>query len=272
VATPSDAGFSLRRTAENVGRSTVKGVESFGYGSSLLWDSLYWLFMGRRRRQVVRAAPVFLQMMEIGIRAIPIVSALSLTIGVMLALQGIDTLREFGAEHQLVLGVSLGVVREFSPLITAILVAGRSGSALAARLGTMTISNEIDALRVMGVNPVRFLVVPSLVAMVIMLPILTIWSDFLALLGAGVFASAEIGSSLSVWFDGVARSLDVDDVLHGIEKSAIFAVLITIVGVVNGATVTGGAEGVGRVTTSSVVQGITAIVLTDALFIFLVTR
>ena len=164
------------------------------------------------------------------------------------------------------------MTREFAPLITGILVAGRSGSALAARLGTMTISQEIDALRVMGVNPVRFLVAPSLLAMAIMLPALVIWADIVSLLGAGLYISADLGMTMGAYVNQTLDLLGADDVLHGLEKSLIFAVLITIVGIVDGASVKGGAEGVGRVTTDAVVHGITAIVLTDMVFAFATTR
>lgn len=270
MAAPS--GSRAGRVLEGLGRRSFGAAASVGFGATLVADSLYWLFLGRRRRQPVRPAPIAAEMMEIGIRAIPIVSMLSLTIGVMLAIQGIDALEQFGAQHQVVIGVALSVTREFAPLITAILVAGRSGSALAARLGTMTISNEIDALRVMGINPVRFLVVPSLLAMLVMLPALTLWSDFLALLGAGFYVAADLGTGLPAWIDGVNRYLDADDVLHGVGKSAIFAVLVTVVAVVDGTAVRGGAEGVGRVTTRSVVHAITAIVVTDMIFAFATTR
>jgi phospholipid/cholesterol/gamma-HCH transport system permease protein len=249
-----------------------RGLEFFGFGATVASEAVSWLLLGSRRRQPVRLGSIFAQMMEVGIQALPIVSMLSLTIGVMLAIQGIDALAPFGAQHQVTIGVALSVTREFAPLITGILVAGRSGSALAARLGTMTISNEIDALRVMGINPVRFLVVPSLVAMVVMLPALVVWADFLALLGAGFYVTASLGISAGAYFDQTTRFLEVGDVMHGLAKSVIFGVLITIVGVVNGASVRGGAEGVGRVTTNSVVHAITAIVVTDMLFVFVATR
>jgi phospholipid/cholesterol/gamma-HCH transport system permease protein len=121
----------------------------------------------------VRIDSIFVQMIEVGIRAIPIVTVLAGTIGVMLAIQGIYTLRTFGAESRVVVGIALSVTREFSALITGILIAGRSGSALAARLSTMKINQEVDALRVIGINPVRFLVAPALLAMMVMLPMLT---------------------------------------------------------------------------------------------------
>ncbi len=260
------------RLTESVGRGTVRGLSSVGYGAALVGQSIYWLLLGRRHGQVVRARPVFAEMMEIGIRAVPIVTLLSVTIGIMLAIQGIYQLKRFGAESQVVLGVAFGMTREFAPLITGILVAGRSGSALAARLGTMTINQEVDALRVMGLNPVRFLAVPSLVAMMIMLPCLVIWADLVSLLGAGLYISGDLGMTLSAYYNEVLDLLKLDDILHGLEKSIIFAMLITTIGIVDGASVTGGAEGVGRVTTRAVVHGITAIVLVDMVFAFATTR
>ena len=103
---------------EALGRNTTRWVESVGFGASLLYETLFWVFMGRQRRQPVRAAPIFSQMMEIGIRAVPIISVVSFTIGIMLAIQGIDALKDFGAEHQVTIGVALSVTREFAPLIT----------------------------------------------------------------------------------------------------------------------------------------------------------
>ncbi len=254
------------------GRASVEGISAFGHGAALFAESFYWIFRGKSIRQPVRVNMIFEEMMQIGILAIPIVTVLSLTIGVMLAIQGIYTLSLFGAESRVTIGIALSVTREFSPLITGILVAGRSGSALAARLGTMSINQEIDALRVMGINPVRFLVVPPLVAMMVMLPALSFWSDLVALFGAGLYVSLDLGMSLAAYSDRVVEVLTVNDLLHGLGKTVIFAGLITLVAVVNGAGVTGGAEGVGRVTTRSVVQSIAAIVITDMLFVFVTTR
>lgn len=269
----TDTSDSLPRGAvERLGRATVRGIGEAGFAAVLLAQALFWTVAGARRSQPVRLSAVFVQGMEVGIHAIPIVTILALTIGAMLAIQGIYTLSAFGAEHQVVTGVALSVTREFAPLITGILVAGRSGSALAARLGTMSISQEIDALIVMGINPVRFLVAPALIGTAVMLPALTFLADIVALAGSGVYAMAELGTPLSVWFLQAFDALKPNDVLHGIGKSALFAVLIVLIGVVNGASVTGGAEGVGRMTTRSVVQSISAIVVTDMLFAFVLTR
>jgi len=259
-------------SVERIGRRTLEGVEAVGFAAALFLESLVWLVLGKARRQPVRLSAVFDQMMEIGIRALPIITVLAVTIGVMLAIQGIHTLSLFGAEEQVTVGIALSVTREFAPLITGILVAGRSGSALAARLGTMHISQEVDALKVMAINPVRFLVAPPLVAMLVMVPALTFWSDLVAILGAGVYVSVELGMSLTAYGNRILEVLTVGDLMHGLGKSLIFAMLITLVGVVNGASVEGGAEGVGRATTRSVVHAISAIVITDMVFAFVTTR
>jgi phospholipid/cholesterol/gamma-HCH transport system permease protein len=270
VAAPDKHGSPVH-ALESVGRSASRFVDAFGFGAHLFFESLYWLIMGRRKRQRVRADPVFAQMMVIGVSAIPIVSMLSVAIGVTLSMQGIDSLEQFGAQHQVVFMVALSVTREFGPLITGILVAGRSGSALAARISTMVINQEIDALKVMGINPVRYIVVPSLVGMMIVLPSLTLWSIGISLIGSALYVAPQIGTTLSAFFTQVNMSIGADDLAHGLTKSLIFAVLITIVSVIDGISVKGGAEGVGRVTTSAVVHGITAIVLTDMIFVFATT-
>ncbi|MCK5362711.1 MAG: ABC transporter permease [Gammaproteobacteria bacterium] len=265
-------GAALFDGVEILGRATIDGVKEFGYAAAILFESVYWMALGRRWRQPVRMSSVVSEMMQIGILALPIVTILSMTIGIMLAIQGIHTLRLFGAESRVTVGIALSITREFAPLITGILVAGRSGSALAARLGTMRINQELDALHVMGINPVRFLVAPSLIAMVVMVPLLTFWGDLVGLLGAGLYVGADLGISLGAYVDEVLTVTSVGDLTHGLGKSIIFAALITLVAVVNGASVTGGAEGVGRATTRSVVQAIAAILITDMLFVFIVTR
>jgi len=256
---------------ETVGRATLQGVAEVGYGTALFGESLFWLALGRARRQPVRIGAVVTQMMEIGLRALPITTLLALTIGVMLAIQGIYTLRTFGAESRVVIGIAFSVTREFSPLIVGILVAGRSGSALAARLGTMVISQEIDALRAMGINPVRFLVVPTLVAMAIMVPALTFYADVVGLLGGALYTRADLGLSLAAYFNQTIEILGANDLLHGLGKSFVFALLITVIGAVNGFWVAPGAEGVGRAATRCVVLSIAAIIVTDMLVAFLVT-
>ncbi|MEQ8509338.1 MAG: ABC transporter permease [Rhodospirillaceae bacterium] len=257
---------------ERVGRAAVAGVAEVGFAAVLFAQSLFWMVLGHKRAQPVRLTMIFERAMEVGIAAIPIVTLMSITIGIMLAIQGIYTLSTFGAEQQVTIGVGISVVREFGPLITGILVAGRTGSSLAARIGTMRINQEVDALEVMGVNPVRFLVTPALVAMTVMVPVLTFWADLVMLAGAGWYISIELGMSMGAYVDNLREIIVVDDVMHGLGKSVLFGVLITLVGVINGALVEGGAEGVGRMTTRSVVLAISAIIVTDMIFAFITTR
>jgi phospholipid/cholesterol/gamma-HCH transport system permease protein len=266
------SGATVRELAEDVGRKAVAGVAEVGLGSALFAESLAWTVAGQTRRQPVRLRAVLEQAMEIGVNALPIVAALSLAVGAMVAIQGIYTLRIFGAESKVTLGIALSVTREFAPLITGILIAGRSGSSLAARLGTMKINEEINALTVMGINPVRFLVAPPLLAMLVMGPALTWFSDCVAMLGAGVYVTSQLGTTMGAYIGELQAACRVGDVMHGLGKSGIFAVLIAMIGVVNGISVSGGAEGIGRATTRAVVQGISAIVITDMLFAYLVTR
>lgn len=260
------------QSLESVGRSAVRGVAEIGLGAVLFWQSLYFIVLGRSREQPLRIAAAFERCMEVGIRALPIVTMLSLAMGIMFAIQGIYTLRVFGAEEQVTIGLGISVVREFGPLLTGIMVAGRTGSSLAARIGTMRISQEVDALEVMGINPVRYLVAPALIAMVVMVPVLTLWADLMMLIGAGWYVSVDLGMSFAAYADRIIEVVEIDDLLHGLYKAALFSILITLVGVINGANVEGGAEGVGRMTTRSVVLSISAIIVTDMIFAFVATR
>lgn len=260
------------RLLEQLGRKVAAGVEEAGYIFALFIESVFWIFCGPFYKQPIRVPSVFTQMMQIGIAAIPIVFVLSFAIGVMLAIQGIHTLKTFGAESQVVYGIAFSVTREFGPLITGILIAGRSGSSLAARIGTMQVNQEIDALRVMGINPVRYLISPALLAMLIMVPVLTFFSDLSAMLGGAVYSGIEMGLSMDAYYHQSIEILDVDDIRQGLIKSLVFAVIIVMVGVVNGFAVQGGAEGVGKATTRSVVMAISYIVIADMLFTYYLNR
>jgi len=257
---------------EHLGRRAVGGLDEIGYAGALFGEALFWIFAGPRWRQPVRIPAVVLQMVEVGTAALPIATLLSATVGLMLAIQSLYSLGLFGAQSFAHVGIALSVTREFSPLIIGILVAGRSGSALAARLGTMSINQELDALRVIGVDPVRYLVAPALLALLIMLPALTMWSNLVALGAAGLYVSAALDLSMAAFLAGTIDVLSPDDLWHGLGKSALFAVLVVLVGAVNGSQITGGAEGLGKATTRSVVQGISAIVIADMAFAFVATQ
>jgi len=266
--TDNTAPTRFRHMSEQVGRKFAAGVEDFGYAAALLGESLFWIVFGPWLKQRVRLHAVFSEMMNIGVQAIPVLSILAFAIGAMMAMQGIYTLQDFGAESQVVSGVATSVTREFGVLITGIVVAGRSGSAIAARIGTMQMAQEIDALRVMGVEPVRYLVAPVLVAMLVMMPILTILADSMALLGGGLLTMMELHISMETYFDRVLAVLVPEDIWQGLIKSLVFGVLITLVASSNGFSASGGAEGLGRSTTRSVVLCIGAIVVVDMIFTF----
>ncbi|HED19211.1 MAG TPA: ABC transporter permease [Gammaproteobacteria bacterium] len=262
----------FRHMSEQVGRKFAAGVEDFGYAAALLGESLFWIVFGPLLKQRVRLHAVFSEMMSIGVQAIPVLSILALAIGAMMAMQGIYTMQDFGAESQIVNVVATSVTREFGVLIAGIVVAGRSGSAIAARIGTMQMAQEIDALRVMGIAPVRYLVAPVLIAMLVMMPILTILSDCMAILGGSVLAVTELHISMEAYFDRVLVVLEPIDVWQGLIKSLVFGVLITLVATSNGFSAAGGAEGLGRSTTRSVVLCIGAIVVADMIFTFFLVQ
>lgn len=262
----------MKRMVTHLGRVSLGAVEEFGYAFMLFIESLGWILLGGFRKQPVRVSHVFNEAMQIGVRAVPIVSVLCFSVGMMLAIQGLETLKPYGAQGQVVTGIAISVTREFSALIVGILVAGRSGSAIAARIGTMKEAQEIDALCVIGIDPVRYLVAPILIAVLMTLPALTILGDLLGMLGGAVYTSFELNMTVSGY---MARSLDVIsawDVMQGLIKSLLFAVIIVAIGVINGFQVQGGAEGVGRATTRSVVLAISFIVIADMIFTFFLTR
>lgn len=258
----------FRGFSERLGRRFAGGIEDVGYGAALLAESLFWIVLGRWWRQPVRLGSVVREMMEIGVLAIPVLSILAFANGAMMAMQGIYTLRDFGAESQVIDGLATAVTREFGVLITGIVVAGRSGSAIAARIGTMQMAQEIDALRVMGVAPVRYLVSPMLVAFLVMMPVLTVLADAVAILGGGAVCLLELPISPATYIDRVWLALVPADIWQGLFKSLVFGVLITLVATSNGFNAGRGAEGLGRATTRSVVLCISAIVVADMIFTF----
>jgi phospholipid/cholesterol/gamma-HCH transport system permease protein len=263
---------AVLRPIERLGRRSAQALADLGYAGMLMLESVWFLLVGWRQGQAVRPAMIVEQMRQVGVDAIPIVALLSLTIGVMLGIQFIAALGEFGAESQVIVATAKSITREFGALITGIVVAGRSGSSFAARLGSMTVSQEIDALAVIGIEPVRYLVAPALLAMVIMMPVLTIIADFVAIVGAGLYASGPLDMNLATYLHATLQQLEPRDLWEGLSKSVVFAVLITLIGVSTGFAVSGGAEGVGRATTRSVVLSISAIVVADMLFSFFLNR
>ena len=263
---------ALLRPLERLGRRSLQVVSGFGYGGMLLLESLYFTAWGWRIGQPVRPRLVLEQMRQVGVDAIPIVCLLAFTIGIMLGIQFVAALSDFGAESQVVMAAGKSIMREFGALITAIVVAGRSGSSFAARIGSMNVSQEIDALAVIGIEPVRYLVAPALIAMLVMVPTLTLFANAVALLGAALYSAGPLDISVQAYLVQTLNLLEPRDLWEGFSKSFVFALLITLIGVGTGFSVSGGAEGVGRATTRAVVLSISAIVVADMLFSYFLNR
>jgi phospholipid/cholesterol/gamma-HCH transport system permease protein len=259
-------------TLESLGRATLKSLAGLGHAAMLLVESVGFALTGWRRGQPVRVPSVFEQMRQIGVDALPITALLALVIGIMLGIQFVAALSEFGAQSQVVIAVAKSVTREFGALITAILVAGRSGSALAARIGSMNVSQEVDALAVIGIDPVRYLAAPALFAMLLMLPALTIFADAIAIFGAAVYSAPALNVTPMAYIGQTLGLLTPGDIGQGLAKSVVFAVLISLIGISTGFSVAGGAEGVGRATTRSVVLSICYIIVADMIFSFFLNR
>ena len=201
-----------------------------------------------------------------GFDALPIIGLTAFLLGVVVAYQGADQLRHYGANVFVVELVGYAMLREFAPLIAAIIIAGRSGSAHAAQLGTMVVTEEIDALRTLGIDPLQRLVLPKIVALAVALPLLTVFADVTGVLGGMVMARSQLGIGFVEFVDRFGRVMQGSALLLGIGKSFVFAFIIVMVGCFEGFRTEGGADSVGRQTTRSVVQAIFLVIVADALF------
>jgi phospholipid/cholesterol/gamma-HCH transport system permease protein len=214
----------------------------------------------------LRLDDTFLSMKKVGVDALPVVGLISFLLGLIMAFMSSVQLQQFGANIYVASLVSLAMVRELGPIMTAIIVAGRSGSAFAAEIGTMKISDEVDALFTMGFDPTRFLVVPKIVAAIITVPILTLFSDLFAVMGGLVVGVFMLDLTANAYMAQTLKTLTLFDVFWGFLKAAVFALLIAGTGSLRGFQVRGGAAEVGQATTSAVVSSIFLIILTDAVF------
>ena len=214
----------------------------------------------------LRTDDTFASMKKVGVDALPVVGLISFLLGLIMAFMSSVQLQQFGANIYVASLVSLSMVRELGPIMTAIIVAGRSGSAFAAEIGTMKISDEVDALFTMGFDPTRFLVAPKIVASIITVPILTLFSDLFAILGGLVVGVSMLDLTVNAYLAQTLKTLTVFDVFWGFLKAAVFALLIAGIGCLRGFQVRGGAAEVGQATTSAVVSSIFLIILADAVF------
>ena len=252
-----------------LGRRTLLAMAEVSHASILINETVYWLLFGPLKRKGLRWASTVHQMVLIGFEAIPIVTLISLSVGIIMALQAAYQLRRVGALIYVADLVGISITRELGPLLTAIVLAGRSGSAFAAEIGSMKVTEEIDALVAMGLNPVKFLVVPKILGIMVMLPCLVLFSDFVGIGGGFLLAVGCLGLNFERYLNQTVNALVVTDVITGLIKGLVFALIIGFVGCHQGFSVDKGAEGVGLRTTRSVVTGIFLIILADCLFTLL---
>jgi len=249
-----------------IGGSVTDGLAYLGALTKLGGRAAYFTFVAPFRGKPLRLRRAVSQAMQTGVGALPILSLITFFIGLILALQSAYELRKFGALNYVASAVAISMTRELGPLITAIVVIGRSGSAFAAEIGTMKVTEEIDALETMAIDPIHFLVTPKFIAMIVMLPCLTIWANSMGILGGALFGVAQADFTLVRYIQSSLDALFLRDITTGLIKSVMFGITITAVGCHEGLSTGAGAEQVGRSTTRAVVVSIFLVILVDLIF------
>ena len=251
---------------ERVGRSTADVLAETIALASFVGENAIAIAASFAHPARIRWRPILYNIRSAGFDALPIVGLLSFLLGIVVAYQGADQLRQYGANIFVADLVGLSMLREFAPLITAIIIAGRSGSAYAAQIGTMNVTEEIDAMRTIGIRPLELLVLPKVIALVIALPLLTVFADVLGVFGGMIMARSQLGISFGEFQDRFVKAVSITAYIVGIGKAPVFAIIISVVGCFQGFRTKGGADSVGRQTTRSVVQSIFLVIVADALF------
>jgi len=229
----------------------------------LFFDTIYWIVTGPIRGKFVKPKHIFEQMIFSGVKSIIIVFFVALFTGIVIAMQSAYQLSKLGATIYVAAMVSVSMAREFGPVLTALVVAGRVGAAITAELGSMKVSEQIEALETIALNPIRFLVVPRFLGLVIMLPCLTIFADIIGMLGGFLVGVYNIGLNPYRYIDVSFDLMVWKDIWTGLVKSFTFAIIISMIGCYMGLNTKGGAEGVGKATTVSVVTSFILIILFD---------
>ena len=248
-----------------VGAATGRSVAYVGGLAEIFGKSVRLLFLSPLKRDRLAQRAVH-EAMAVGVGAVPIISLITFFVGVIIALQGAYELQRLGAMQLVPPLVAISITRELGPLVAAIVVIGRSGSAFAAEIGTMRVTEELDALTTMALDPVAFLVVPKFLAMAVMMPCLAIWADLMGVLGGSLFGVIGGGFTFGGYLIATRDALLMRDVTSGFIKSLVFGMVITAVGCQEGFSTGAGAEEVGRSTTSAVVVSILLVILIDLFF------
>ncbi|MBN1350950.1 MlaE family lipid ABC transporter permease subunit [candidate division KSB1 bacterium] len=250
---------------EKLGDMVYGGRENIRNLIYLISDIFYWSVYGIFNHKGQRAGSFTQQSILIGADAVKIVATLSLLIGFILALQSAAQLRQFGANIYIADLIGISITAEMGPIMTAIILAGRSGSAIAAEIATMVVTEEVDALKSMGLNPIRYIIVPKFHAISVCMPLLTIIADFVGIFGGFIIGVTYLELSPTAFINELLTVIFPIDIISGLVKSFVFAWIIAIVGSYFGLNVKGGAEGVGKATTASVVASIFVIIIADSI-------
>jgi len=264
LPSPARTGFF-----ESMGNALLSGRDTAVSGLSMLTEILYWASFGMLSKRDFRKGVLEEQMFAMGYKACGIVGLLSFLIGMVLALQAALQLQHFGAGIFLAPMITISMIKELGPLLTAIILTGRSGSAITAEIATMVVGEEIDALKTMGINPLQFVVVPKLFALSITMPILSLAASLVGVVAGYVVAVVYLGIASKLMISEILKNIAFMDVVANVVKSLVFSWLIVWIGAFHGFRVHGGAEAVGRETTQSVVNGIFIIICADAIFSFI---
>lgn len=243
---------------EQIGLVLIRIAEQTGIWVQMFWATVVWTF-----RRPLGIGEWFRQMVRVGIGSIPVVFLTTMFTGMVMALQTFVGFQRVNAENFVGSVVALAMLRELSPVLCGLMVTGRVGSAMAAEIGTMRVTEQIDALEALATNPIHYLFVPRVIAGMTMLPLLTILGDALGVFGGYLVAVNLLGANPVAYQSNTFQFLQIDDLTSGVIKSVFFGIILTFTGCVKGYTTTGGAEGVGRATTAAVVTASLLILLSD---------
>ncbi len=241
-----------------LGLSVLSYIEEIGKIVVLFLSVLVWMV-----RPPLKAKNIFKQMEFVGVKSLFVVVLTGSFTGMVMALQGYHGFRMFSAESMVGSAVALGMTRELGPVLTSLMVTARAGSAMAAELGTMKVTEQIDALTVMAANPVKHLIVPRLIAGVVMVPFLTVISDFVGILGGYFVGVGLLNINSGIFMKNIIKHVDLDDIFNGLIKAAFFGLMLSLIGCYKGFNTRGGAEGVGKATTEAVVLASISILVSD---------
>lgn len=267
-----DILISSKNLFHNIGKAFISYLHNFLNFLNFLGQNFYYFFYTIRYPSKIRYKAIIKEIDQSGIKSIPIVVLTAFLIGLVIAYQAADQLQQFGANIFIVEMVTVSVLRELAPLITAIVIAGRSASSFTAQIGTMKITDEVDAMKTMGFEPSIFLVMPKVVALMISLPLIVFLADIVGIAGGMFVAKLQLGIGYTEFIDRIYSQIELRHFYAGLVKAPIFGFIIALIGCYRGFQVSGSTDSIGKYTTISVVNAIFWVIALDAIFSVVFTR